>query len=79
MNVALEEAEWIGVGIDTARYGHRATFLKCDRQPAAPPLDVLESANGYERLRRVLEHLVEREPQTRFRVRIDAAGSMPPI
>lgn len=48
--------------------------LKSDRQPAAPPLDVLESANGYESLRQVLEHLVEREPRTRFRVRIDAAG-----
>jgi len=74
MNAALEEAVWIGVGIDTARYGHRATFLKSDRQPAAPPLDVLESAAGYESLRQVLERLVEREPRTRFRVRIDAAG-----
>jgi transposase len=74
MNAALEETVWIGVGIDTARYGHRATFLRADRQPAARPLDVLESAAGYEGLRQVLERLVQREPRARFRVRIDAAG-----
>jgi len=28
----------IGVGIDTARYGHRVSFLRPDRQPAAKPL-----------------------------------------
>ncbi len=50
MNIVLQ-AVTIGVGIDTARYGHRVTFLKADRQPAAPPLDVLESAAGYEQLR----------------------------
>ena len=32
-----------GVGIDTARYGHRVTFRRPDRQPAAKPLTVLES------------------------------------
>jgi hypothetical protein len=73
MNAGLE-AVWIGVGIDTARYGHRATFLKSDRQPAAPPLDVLESAAGYEELRQALERLARGDPRTRFRVRIDAAG-----
>ena len=57
MNTALEAAVTIGVGIDTARYGHRVTFLKADKQPAAPPLDVLESAAGYEELRQALERL----------------------
>jgi hypothetical protein len=33
----------IGVGIDTARYGHRVSFLRPDRRPAAPPLTVLEN------------------------------------
>ena len=37
----------IGVGIDTARYGHRVSFLRPDRQPAAPPLTVLENRDGY--------------------------------
>ena len=37
----------IGVGIDTARYGHRVSFLRPDRQPAAKPLTVLENRAGY--------------------------------
>ena len=39
MNMFLEGSAIIGVGIDTARYGHRVTFLRGDKQPAAPPLD----------------------------------------
>ena len=38
----------IGVGIDTARYGHRVSFL-ADRQPAAKPLTVMENRDGYQR------------------------------
>jgi hypothetical protein len=33
----------IGVGIDTARYGHMVSFLRPDRQPAAQKLLVLVS------------------------------------
>jgi len=33
----------IGVGIDTARYGHRVSFLRPDRKPAAKPLTVMEN------------------------------------
>ena len=36
----------IGVGIDTSRYGHHATFLRADLQPAAEDLDFAESAAG---------------------------------
>ena len=64
----------IGVGIDTARYGHRITFLRADKQPAAPPLDVLESQAGYEELRQALRRLSESHPGAKFHVRIDAAG-----
>ena len=32
----------IGVGIDTARYGHRVSFLRPDRKPAAKPITVME-------------------------------------
>jgi transposase len=64
----------IGVGIDTARYGHRVTFLHADKQPAAPPLDVLESHAGYELLGQTLGRLAERYPAARIHVRIDAAG-----
>jgi transposase len=66
-------ANVIGVGIDTARYGHRVTFLRPDLQPAAPPLDVEESAVGYQRLGQALERLA-RQPNVRFHVRLDAAG-----
>jgi transposase len=64
----------IGVGIDTARYGHRVSFLRPDRRPAAKPLTVLESQTGYQALRERLEQLHQQHPQTHFHVRIDAAG-----
>src|SRR6516164_9921915 len=64
----------IGVGIDTARSGHRVSFLKPDRQPAAKPLTVLENRAGYQVLKERLIQLHENHPQTHFHVRIDAAG-----
>lgn len=64
----------IGVGIDTARYGHRVSFLRPDRQPAAKPLTVLESRAGYQALHQRLEQLHQQHPQAHFHVRIDAAG-----
>ena len=66
--------ERIGVGIDTARYGHRVSFLDENRQPAAPALTVQECRQGYEQLERSLRWLHERHPQATFHVRIDAAG-----
>ncbi|HKA52518.1 MAG TPA: transposase [Candidatus Binatia bacterium] len=66
--------ERIGVGIDTARYGHRVTFLRPDRQPAAKPLTVLENQQGYQDLRQRLEGLHQQHPQAHFHIRIDAAG-----
>jgi transposase len=64
----------IGVGIDTARYGHRVSFLRPDRQPAAKPLTVMENRAGYQALEERLKQLRERHPQAHFHVRIDAAG-----
>jgi transposase len=64
----------IGVGIDTARYGHRVSFLRPDRQFAAKPLTVLESRAGYQALQERLEQLHQQHPQAHFHVRIDAAG-----
>src|SRR5437588_3903619 len=64
----------IGVGIDTARYGHRVSFLRPDRQPAAKPLTVLESRAGYQALQERLEQLHQQHPQAHFHVRLDAAG-----
>jgi hypothetical protein len=64
----------IGVGIDTARYGHRVAFLCPDRQPAAKPLTVLENRSGYRALQQRLEQLHQQHPQAHFPVRLDAAG-----
>jgi transposase len=64
----------IGVGIDTARYGHRVSFLRPDHQPAAKPMTVLESRAGYQALHERLVQLHQHHPQAHFHVRIDAAG-----
>jgi transposase len=64
----------IGVGIDTARYGHRVSFMRPDRQPAAKPLTVLENRAGYQALQERLEQLHRQHPQAELNVRIDAAG-----
>src|SRR5687768_6838481 len=64
----------IGVGIDTARYGHRVTFLRDDRQPATTPLTITEDPDGYRQLRDKLLELQRRYPQAELRVHIDAAG-----
>jgi transposase len=64
----------IGVGIDTARYGHRVSFLKPDRLPAAKPLTVLENRNSYRTLQERLQQLHQQHPQAHFHIRIDAAG-----
>ena len=64
----------IGVGIDTARYGHRVSFLRPDLLPAAQPLTVTENHAGYQALRDRLEQLRRLHPQVHFHVRIDAAG-----
>ena len=64
----------IGVGIDTARYGHRVSFLRPDRRPAAKPLTVMENRAGYQSLHERLNELHERNPDAKFYVRIDAAG-----
>jgi transposase len=64
----------IGVGIDTARYGHRVSFLGPDLRPADKPLTVTEDRAGYQALRERLERLRQRHPQAHLHVRIDAAG-----
>jgi transposase len=64
----------IGVGIDTARYGHRVSFLRPDRLPAAKPLTVLESRTGYQALQERLQQLHQQHPRAHFHIRIDAAG-----
>jgi Transposase len=64
----------IGVGIDTARYGHYAAFLRPDLQPAAAELLFAESGDGYGELRQRLELIVQRHGPVHFVIRLDAAG-----
>src|SRR5262245_50852845 len=64
----------IGVGIDTARYGHRACFLGPDLRPATQPLTVTEDRAGYQALRDRLDQLRRRHPRAYFHICIDAAG-----
>ncbi len=64
----------IGVGIDTARYGHRVSFLRPDHQPAAQPMTVLENRGGYQSLQERLEQLHQMHPRAHLHVHIDAAG-----
>ena len=59
----------IGVGIDTARYGHRVSFLRPDRSPAAAPLTVMENREGYQALEDRLRKLRGQHPKAHFHVR----------
>lgn len=61
--------------LDTSRYGHHATFLRGDLQPAAPALQFAESAAGYDELRRRLETIAARWGPVHFHFRLDVAGA----
>jgi Transposase len=71
---ATEHVLPIGVGIDTARYGHHVTFLRDDLQPAVPAFSFAESREGYQQLERQFQTLQQRFPTAHFHIRLDAAG-----
>jgi transposase len=64
----------VGVGFDTARYGHHATFLRADLQPACPPLEFTESRAGYDRLLALFQRVADHGSDVHFHIRIDVAG-----
>ena len=65
----------IGVGIDTARYGHYANFIGEDRRKVARGIDFPESREGYQQFQAVLQRLADRHGgNVHFHIRIDAAG-----
>jgi transposase len=64
----------IGVGIDTARYGHYAAFLRDDLRPAAAELAFTENAKGYAQLRTRLDAIKAQGGPVHFHIRLDAAG-----
>ena len=73
-NSELHQLRHLGVGIDTARYGHHVSFLREDKELAAPPLAIIESREGYRKLQTQLEQLHRRHPEAHIHLRIDAAG-----
>jgi transposase len=74
MESTNREVAYVGVGIDTARYGHHVTFLKPDRQPAAASMQFEESGDGYKRFQERLGQLHRKYPAAELRIHIDAAG-----
>ena len=70
----MPTASFIGLGIDTARYGHHVCALDQDKRPALKPFHFTENARGYDQLERSLRGLVDRNPGVTLHVRIDAAG-----
>jgi len=65
----------VGVGIDTARYGHHVAFLGEDRQEVSKDFSFLESGQGYTELEAALRKISQRYGgAVHFDVRIDAAG-----
>lgn len=64
----------IGVGFDTARYGHHVTFLGPDLQPACPAFEFPESHEGYQRVRQTCTALEQRFGAIHLHIRLDAAG-----
>jgi transposase len=64
----------IGVGFDTARYGHHVTFLLPDLQPACPAREIVESQQGYQLVLQQFQALQQRHGDVHFHIRLDAAG-----
>ena len=64
----------IGVGIDTARYGHHVSFLGVDKRKALPGFHFKESSEGYALLASSFDKLATKFPDAQFSIRLDAAG-----
>ncbi len=74
MTSSSSELVHVGVGIDTARYGHHVSFLNAQREPVAPELPIAESADGYHRLKKQLDKICDKYADVHFHVHIDAGG-----
>ena len=70
----MQNTSFIGLGIDTARYGHHVSALDQDKQTAFKPFHFAENSDGYRRLDQAMRKLVQKHPGVVLHVRIDAAG-----
>lgn len=73
-NLAASSEVPIGVGLDTARYGHHVTFLDDKKKHATKPFHFREGRDGYQKLVRAFDRLSERYPDAVFHIRFDAGG-----
>lgn len=64
----------VGVGIDTARYGHHVSFLDDEKRFATKPFHFEEGSDGYDKLQKALVAIQRKHPLVRFNIRVDAAG-----
>ncbi len=68
------EAKHIGIGIDTARYGHHVSFMDDQKRQAAKPFHFNEDAKGYQSLHSAIEQLCQKQPGCVLHIHVDAAG-----
>jgi transposase len=71
---ALAPLVAVGVGLDTSRYGHHASFLASDLEDADADLDFVESGAGYQQFRARLDALAAKLGSVHFHFRVDVAG-----
>lgn len=64
----------LGIGIDTARYGHHVSFLNHEKRTAHPDFHFPESYKGYQKLKQAIEKLRRKHGQAHLHVRVDVAG-----
>jgi transposase len=64
----------IGIGIDTARYGHHVSFLDEKKRTAAKAFHFTETPDGYQRLHQAFQRLAKKHGQLHLRIHVDAAG-----
>lgn len=64
----------IGVGLDTSRYGHHASFFGHDLEEVDDELNFVESGASYQAFRAHLDALAAKHGNVHFHFRVDVAG-----
>ncbi len=66
--------EHLGIGIDTARYGHHASFMDENKRTATKPFHFSESAEGYQAFAKAIKALRQKCPGCVLHIHVDAAS-----